>query len=175
MTPRRIAVLGSTAAGKTTLAGRISERLGIPHVELDALHWHENWTPNPDLRDAVAAALSGPAWVVDGNYLQVSDLTLGRAETAVFLDYRLPRLLWQLNGRIWRRVLAGEVLFNGNRESLRTHLFSRDSLYWGLLRTYRSGRRRLAGLEAEFPHLQVVRMRTPAEAAAWLGSLPLTH
>ncbi|UCH26311.1 MAG: hypothetical protein JSV66_01290 [Trueperaceae bacterium] len=172
MTPRRIAVIGTSGAGKTTLAAGISERLGIAHVELDALHWLENWTPNPTFRETVAAALSEPTWVVDGNYSRVSELTLGQADTAVWLDYRLPRLLWRTHNRIWRRALMREVLYNGNRERLWEHLFTRESLYWWVLTTYRSRRRRFAALETRFPHLQVVRLRTPVETAVWLKSLP---
>ena len=45
--PRRIAVVGTSGSGKTTLARRLAQRLGIPHVELDALHWEPDWTPAP--------------------------------------------------------------------------------------------------------------------------------
>ena len=110
--------------------------------------------------------------MTDGNYTRkVLDLTLGRADTAVWLDYSLPRMLWQVSTRTWRRVRTGEVLWNGNRETLRQQ-FTRYSLPWFVLTTYRRRRRNFAKLEAEYPHLQVVRMRTPAETAAWLESQP---
>jgi adenylate kinase family enzyme len=41
---RRIHVVGTSGSGKTTLARQIAERLDIPHVELDALHWEPHWT-----------------------------------------------------------------------------------------------------------------------------------
>jgi adenylate kinase family enzyme len=66
---RRIAVVGTTGSGKTTLARQLSERLGIPHVELDAIRYGPNWKETPDeiFRECVSQALSGRSWVADGN------------------------------------------------------------------------------------------------------------
>ncbi|WP_242038993.1 ATP-binding cassette domain-containing protein [Anabaena lutea] len=36
---QRISIIGSSGSGKTTLAKQISQRLSIPHIELDYLHW----------------------------------------------------------------------------------------------------------------------------------------
>ena len=172
-TPRRISVIGSGGAGKTTLARRISERLGIPHVELDALHHLENWTPNPNFREAVDEATSGEAWVACGGYrLQAMDLTLGRADTVVWLDYRLHRVLWRLNRRIWVRGLNRKPLYNGNREILWKHLFTRDSMYWLVVKGYRGKRRRNEESLRDYPHLRVIRARTPAVTEAWFAGLP---
>lgn len=39
----RIAIVGTSGVGKTTLAKYVAEVLDIPHVELDALFWRPNW------------------------------------------------------------------------------------------------------------------------------------
>src|SRR5205809_1832315 len=90
--PRRVVVVGTTGSGKTTLAGRLAQRLGVPHVELDALHWEANWVEAGDevFRERAARALTGSAWVVDGNYSKVRDIVWGRADMVVWLDYPLP-------------------------------------------------------------------------------------
>lgn len=36
---RRVLVVGSSGSGKTTTARLIAGEPGIPHIELDALHW----------------------------------------------------------------------------------------------------------------------------------------
>ena len=57
---QRINVVGTTGAGKTTVARRLSEVLRIPHVETDALFWASNWTRVPAgiLAQRVAEATS---------------------------------------------------------------------------------------------------------------------
>src|SRR5437016_1896693 len=79
----RIVVIGTSGSGKTTQARHLSERLGIPHVELDALHWVPGWTeaPTDALRERVTEALAGDAWLVDGNYSVVRDIVWPRADT----------------------------------------------------------------------------------------------
>ncbi len=63
--------------------------LGVPHVELDSLHWEPGWTEaDPEvLRRRVEAALSTDGWVVDVNYSAVRDLIWPRADTLVWLYY----------------------------------------------------------------------------------------
>ena len=97
---QRIVSGGSTCSGKSSLARRLAPLIDAPVVELDALHWAPNWTEAPDdvMRRRVAAATAGDAWVVDGNYGQIRDLTWGQAETIVWLDYSLPV--------IYRRLLS---------------------------------------------------------------------
>jgi adenylate kinase family enzyme len=107
--PRRIAVTGTSGSGKTTVARRIAAMSRLAHVELDALHWEPGWTPaEPEVfRRRVADALAGDAWVVDGGYAQVRDLTWGGAEHMIWLDYSMPRALWQVTVRTFRRRIKG--------------------------------------------------------------------
>ncbi len=173
---KRIVVVGSTAAGKTTMANALAQRFGLRHVELDALHWEANWTPAATdvLRERVAAALSADGWVVDGNYSAVRDLVWPRADTLVWLDYPLPLILMRLTRRTFVRVASRLELWNGNRERFYTQFFTRDSLYLWVLQTYRRRRREFAHLVADpaNAHLAVVHLRSPRAAAAWLASQP---
>ena len=41
--PHRIQIVGSSNAGKSTLATRLAAETGFPRVELDALNWKPNW------------------------------------------------------------------------------------------------------------------------------------
>jgi adenylate kinase family enzyme len=173
--PRRIAVVGTSGSGKTVFAERLAQHLGIPHVELDAIHWGPNWTPRPleDFRQRTAQALAGDAWTVDGNYSKVRDIVWARADTVAWLDYRLPLIMWRVVGRTLRRSLTGEVLWNDNREYLSQALFSSDSIVLWSLRSYRRRRREYPLLfqRPEYAHLRLVQLRSPRQAHEWLASI----
>jgi adenylate kinase family enzyme len=170
---RRINVVGTSSVGKTTLAAALASRLAVPHVELDALHWEPSWTAAPDdvLRQRVRDALSGDRWVVDGNYAKVRDLLWDRAEAIVWLDLPLRTILWRYLTRTIRRVAGREELWGGNREHLSTHLFSRDSLLWWILTTYRRRRREYPQLLAARPDLVAIHLRSARAADRWLADV----
>lgn len=174
----RVAVIGTTGSGKTTLARELSQRLAVSHVELDSLHWDAGWTPATpeEFRRRVEQALRGDAWVVDGNYGVVRDIVWGSANAVVWLDYPLWLILARLLKRTFRRVFTGEELWNGNKERFGAAFFSRDSLFLWALQTYRRRRREYPVLfrQPEYGHLSVVRLPSPSSAREWLNVLSNT-
>ena len=171
---QRINIVGNSNSGKTTLARAVAKTLGVPHVELDALYWGSNWTPVPteEFRRRVTDALAAPAWVADGGYQVARDITWGRADMIVWLDYPLRVVLRRWATRTVRRIRTREEFWpgTGNRESLRNALRP-DGLLWWILRHHRGKRRRTFERLAQRPDLDVVRLRSPREADAWLASL----
>jgi adenylate kinase family enzyme len=170
----RISVVGTIGAGKTTIARQISQRLNIPHIELDSLHWEPNWVEAPVslFRERVTRAVSADSWVADGNYHQVRDIVWGRADTVVWLDYRLTTILLRLAQRTLKRILTRERLWNANVERL-SGLFSRDSVFWWAFKTYKPRKRiypRLLG-QRECSGLSVVRLESPKGADYWVSKL----
>ena len=170
---RRINVVGTSASGKSTMAAALAERLGVPCIELDALHWGPNWTEAPVevFRERVEAAIAGDDWVVDGNYARARDLVWAKADTVVWLDFPLRTVLARFVRRTARRIGHRQELWAGNRERLRTQLFSRDSLLLWILTTYRARRREYPSLLAEHPQITAVRLRSPGEARRWLAGV----
>ena len=169
----RVAVVGTTGSGKTTLAADLAGRLGATHVELDSLQWEPQWTvAAPDLfRRRAATALVSDRWVSDGNYRAVRDIVWARATAVVWLDYRLRVVMWRLFWRTLRRSFTREELWNGNRERFRTQFFSRESLFVWMFKTYWRLRREFPRLleSPEYAHLGVVRLRSPGDARKWLS------
>jgi adenylate kinase family enzyme len=173
---RHVVVVGTSAAGKTTLARRLAAILDVAHVELDALNWEAGWKEaDPDVFQArVAAALdSSDGWVVDGGYSHLQPLIWGAADTVVWLEYRLPEILLRLTRRTVVRVIGRQELWNGNRERWRTAFFSRDSLYWWVLTTHRGRRRRLetALSQPAYRHIRAIRFRSPRQTEQWIRAL----
>jgi len=104
----------------------------------------------------------------------VRDLIWRRADTLVWLDYRLSLIMWRLIVRTFRRVATREVLWNGNRErELSAHFFSRDSIFLWALRTYGLRRREYPALLASpaYAHLRAVRLPSPRATHLWLETL----
>jgi adenylate kinase family enzyme len=172
-------VIGSTGAGKTTFGRDLARRLDVPFVELDALAWGPNWklVPVEVFKDRVTRAVAGDSWVIDGNYAGrgARDLVWPRADAVIWLDAPLGVILVRLFRRAVRRSRSGEELWpgTGNRETLRNHFLSRDSLFWWAVKSYWRRRRELPLVLArpEHAHLVVHRFRRAEEAAAWLETV----
>ena len=174
--PRRIAVIGTSGSGKTTFARRVAAAIDAPHFELDGSFHQPNWVPaEPDVfRARVSDAVAGPAWVTDGNYTSfLRDIVWPAANTIVWLDYPFRIVIWRLFGRTMRRAATREVLWNGNRESLREHFFTKQSLFLWAKNTHWNHRREwIPHLESPaMSHVRVVHLRSPKAAEAWLRRL----
>jgi adenylate kinase family enzyme len=168
---RKLAVIGGTGSGKSTVSRALAQRLGVPHVELDALFWKPGWemTPAEEFRPIVEAALDCDGWVADGNYRKrLGTLVLDRADLVVWLDMPLRTKLWRLLRRTTRRIRTREELWGTNVDSWRAALLSKDSLFWWSVKTHYPTRRNLPTLLARYPH---VRLRSPQEVARFVASV----
>ena len=175
---RRIVIKGTSGAGKTTFGAALAARLGVPFIELDALHHGPNWSaPTADeFRNRVRAALdaSPGGWVVDGNYdNKLDDTVVSQADTIVWLD--LP--LWVMFPRLWRRTMhriTKQVeLWSGNRETWRDQFASRQTIFYWAVRSHIEHRREWP---ARFDgDSRLVRLRSVAEVNRWLEAQGADH
>jgi len=173
----RIVVVGTSGAGKTTLARRIAEELQLPHIELDAINWQSGWRdltrhdPEEFVR-RVTEAIRGEAWVVDGNYGPVRERVWRRATHLVWLDYGRAVIMARVISRSLLRALLRTELWAGNRERWRHMLHPSHPIRWAWStwdRRRRETAERLA--HADFAHLEVLRLRRPKEVPRALDLL----
>jgi adenylate kinase family enzyme len=175
---KRIVVWGVTGSGKTTLARRLSERLGLPRIELDAIFWKPGWVETPDeaFRAKLRAALAdaGEGWVLDGSYSRVSDIYLAEADTLLWIHLPWRVTFWRLFWRTVSRAWSHEPLYykGGPQESWRL-MFDRKSILWWSIRHHRGAtnarRERFASLP---PHIRGYELRSAREVEAVLGRVP---
>jgi adenylate kinase family enzyme len=176
---KRVAVMGGSCVGKTTVSRRLAAALGVPHVELDALHHDPGWQEAPAdvfqarVRAAFDAAADG--WVADGNYrAKLGSLVLERADTVVILELPFQVAFARALRRTIGRTITRADLWNGNREQIR-HLFTPYWIPWWVLRTHRHYAREVPARAAEHPHLDVVNLRSDDEVERFLQSIQATE
>jgi adenylate kinase family enzyme len=168
---RRVSVLGPSGSGKTTVGRALAEKLGVPFVELDALHWGPGWTEasSEELRAKVEPIVARDRWVIDGSYRgKIGHLVVDRAEIVLWLDLPLSVTFPRLLRRTVNRIAAREEFLNGNRESVRSAFLSPDTILLYALRNHAASRRRY---EARLPSDRLVRLRTQAEIDRLLEAL----
>jgi adenylate kinase family enzyme len=173
---RRIVVYGPASTGKTTVASRIAQRIGVPHVELDAVFWLPGWTQKSEeeFRAEVSALLEKypDGWVFDGNYRLVRDLILPLADTVVWLHPPFLVACWWLWKRTISRAWRREILWGTNRESWRQSFFSRDSLILYQMTHWRRSLKRTARALVEIQNnASVFELRSTREVNDFLTSL----
>jgi adenylate kinase family enzyme len=174
---QRIVIVGASGSGKTTLAQNLSQKLGIPHIELDALNWEPNWQTAPDdvFYERVKEATAQSSWVVDGNYNSkqgLRDLTWGRADALIWLDYTRCVVLCRVVRRTLSRLISQKPMWHNNRQSLKK-AFSKDSIVLWSMQSYAPRKQKITRLiqQEQYAHLRVLHFKIPNETDEWLDSL----
>ncbi|MBX8643269.1 MAG: topology modulation protein [Thermoplasmata archaeon] len=106
ITGKRIIVVGSPGAGKSTISRAVSSATGLPLFHLDRLYWKPGWVPvrREKFLERVRAVIASPAWIIDGNYQSTFPERFEAADTVIFLDFsRIACIV----GALRRLVLDG--------------------------------------------------------------------
>lgn len=90
---RKIIIIGSGGAGKSTFARKLGHKLNRKVYHLDALFWKPNWVGvSRDEQIKVQHTLvQEEEWIIDGNYGGTMEIRLQAADTIIFLD--IPRTI----------------------------------------------------------------------------------
>jgi adenylate kinase family enzyme len=84
---KRVAVVGSGGAGKSTFARSLGAATHLPVVHLDEHYWHPGWveTPREEWRVVQSEMAAHEQWIIEGNYRNTFDIRFDRADTVIVL------------------------------------------------------------------------------------------
>jgi adenylate kinase family enzyme len=168
----RVSVIGTSGSGKTTFAAELARRLGVRHIDLDAINWQTGWRDLnthdvAEFRRRVAEAAADDAWVCCGNYGKVRDLVQAHATHLVWLDYPRAMVMARVLKRSFARAWTGEELWpgTGNRETFTRWVDKEHPIRWAW-DTYADRKTRYGAMMSDptLAHLERVRVTRPWEA-----------
>lgn len=101
---KRIAIIGSGGAGKSTLSRQLGTALNMPVYHLDTLYWKPDYQRTPDEEWSVIQSdlCDLDKWIIDGNYNKTLDIRFEKADTIIFIDAHRITCLY----RIFKRYIT---------------------------------------------------------------------
>lgn len=102
---KKVIIIGSPGAGKSTFARKLSTVVGLSLYHLDMI-WHkkDKTTYNKDEFDGfLKDILSKDEWIIDGNYSRTIDMRLSFCDTVFLLDFGTDVCLQGIRSRIGKQ------------------------------------------------------------------------
>ena len=161
---KRVIVIGSPGAGKSTFARRLRDATGLPLYYLDQI-WHLPDRTNISREEFDAKLrqiLEKDEWIIDGNYSRTIEPRLAACDTAILLDYPVEVCLAGARERVGKQREEIPWVEQELDEEFRQWIidFPKEQLprIYSLLEQYKDGRR-------------IVVLHSRAEADAWLKDM----
>ncbi|MBO4325617.1 MAG: adenylate kinase [Lachnospiraceae bacterium] len=99
---KKIIIIGSPGAGKSTFARKLRDKTGLPLYYLDML-WHlpDRTTVTREEFDAkLAAIMAADEWILDGNFGRTMETRMQHCDTIFLLDYPMEVCLAGIKARV---------------------------------------------------------------------------
>lgn len=99
---KRVIVIGSPGAGKSTFARRLRDKTGLPLYYLDMI-WHlpdRTTISKEEFDETLVRILATERWIIDGNYGRTMEMRLKYCDTVFLLDYPLHVCLEGASSRV---------------------------------------------------------------------------
>lgn len=166
---KKVLVIGSGGAGKSTFARRLGELLHLEVIHLDALYWNAGWveTPKAAWAETVAELVARDSWIMDGNYSGTFDIRLKACDAVIFLDMPRHVCLWRvLKRRLMYRRRSRPDMAEGCGEKLNWEFIL---WVWNYPKTRKP--KVIEWMRANSGSKEVIRLRSPAEVERYLSGV----
>lgn len=162
---KRILIIGSNGAGKSTFSFALAEKLNLPLIHIDQIYWHGNWevTPPEDFQERLLQEVQKDEWIIEGNNVRSLDQRLRYADTVFWFEF--PPLLCT------KDIIRREVRYRGKaRPDMPETCISKFQLSflryaWNFNKTYRE---RITKLLREAAHVDVIRFTNRRQVKKYL-------
>jgi adenylate kinase family enzyme len=158
--------VGTSGAGKTTLASFIAQHYQVRHIELDAIGFAENWVKrsDEDFIQRVQEEIKKGPYVLCGNYKDVQALVMDQIDWVIWLDYRFSLVFWRVVKRTMTRLFTREKCCGDNYESWVQQFCTKYSIFWWVILSFSKNRARYLALSLDPDHRhRVIRLCSPRE------------
>ena len=169
----KIAIIGYSGSGKSTTAAILSEKLNIPALHLDTIHFLPGWVERSreDELALLEKFMSGhDSWIIDGNYSGLHyEKRMTEADKIIFFDF--PRLVCLV--RAFRRYLKNRGCTRSSMAEGCQEKFDLEFILWILCKgRSRSIRSRYENVMAQYPD-KIIRLRSQSQLDAFLVKFSL--
>ena len=95
---KRVLIIGSNGAGKSTFSYALADKTSIPLVHIDRIYWRNNWevTPREEFLSLVSAEAQKPCWIIEGNNIRSLDDRLQYADTVFWFEFPPVLCVWNV-------------------------------------------------------------------------------
>ena len=171
----RIVVIGSNGCGKTTFAKKLSLKTVLPYHELDFYSWQPGWTEtsHEEFRRKVDEITQNEKWIVDGNYRKTMDLTIGRSESVVWLDYSFIKTLFRVTKRTVERIWTQEPFWHNNKQSFKMAFYPKNSIILYAAKTYKKKKKNIEEMlkSGRFKDINWIRIKNQNDEVEFWNNL----
>ena len=165
---KKVTIVGSPGAGKSTFARALSEKTNIPLLHLD-FYYHQkehDYEKNKQAwLDKLAELTSGDSWIIEGNYGSSYKQRIPKSDTLIFMDMPSWLSIWSVLKRRFqfRKKKRVEMPDDWNEKI--------DPVFFKFVVLFRIKSRKdvLAGIEKyRHANLEVITFKTRNAAYKWL-------
>ena len=111
----RIYIIGNSGSGKSYLANKLSEKLNIPHFDLDDVFWKKKYSiqRTEDEKKLLLSKIikDNETWVIEGLFVSFTDEAIKNATEIIWLDININILTWRIIKREFIKIIKGKNNF----------------------------------------------------------------